>query len=251
MIREVQARAGFDRTPIPRLTGGADTTGAIDLAGPEPAPGPATAPAVAATRGVGRHPGQRAGSPSTSADSGVTIARARPAGPPGRHGVRRRLPGPGATRRWIAIGAVAAAVAAVIVGVLVLGGDEDGASPPSTTAGAIPTDPFFEILSPPTDVAVVALGEGSFEVSYVAPEGVASVEIEYANGEYAGQIVSSNASPAVLDVRRPDALRDAPLDRPGRSGVDRRRAGVLRLTVVVAGHEAWDDAEVIADRSCP
>ena len=37
MIREVQARAGFDRTPIPRLTGGADTTGAIDFVGPEPA----------------------------------------------------------------------------------------------------------------------------------------------------------------------------------------------------------------------
>ncbi len=115
-------------------------------------------------------------------------------------------------------------------------GDEDGASPPSTTAGAIPTDPFFEILSPPSDVAVVALGDGSFEVSYVAPEGVASVEIEYANGDAAEQIVSSNASPEVLAVRRPDAVRDAPLDRPGRAGVDRLRAGVLGLTVVVACH---------------
>ena len=130
----------------------------------------------------------------------MTIARARPAAP--RHD-DDAAPGPGARRRWIAIGAVATAVAVVTVGVLVVGGDEDGASPPSTTAGAIPTDPFFEILAPPSDVAVVALGEGSFEVSYVAPEGVATVEIEYANGENAGQIVSSSVSPTVVESAGP------------------------------------------------
>ena len=136
-----------------------------------------------------------------SADSGVTIARARPAGTSGR-AADDAVSGPGARRRWIAIGAAAAAVVAVTIGVLALGGDDDGASPPST-AGVIPTDPFFEVLAPPSDVAIVAVGDGSFQVSYVVPEGVASVEIEYANGPDANRIVSSNASPAVVESASP------------------------------------------------
>ena len=203
MIREVQARAGFDRTPIPRLTGGAEATGATDLSGTESPAGldpatPGRTAAVAPPRAptASGAPVAPAAAPD-SAESGVTIARARPAGPPGRD-ASDSATGPGPRRRWIAIGAAAAAVVAVTVGVLVLGGDDEGASPSSTTAGAIPTDPFFEVLSPPTDVAIVALGDGSFEVSYVAPEGVATVEIEYVNGENAGQIVSSESSPAVL-----------------------------------------------------
>ena len=124
------------------------------------------------------------------------------------------------------------AVAAVTVGVLVLGGDDDGASPSSTTAGATPTDPFFEVLSPPSDVAIVALGDGSFEVSYVVPEGVASVEIEYANGEDAGRDRQQQRVARRGRVRRPDAVRDAPLDRAGRAGVDRLRPGLLGLTRV-------------------
>jgi hypothetical protein len=96
-------------------------------------------------------------------------------------------------------------VLVVTIGVLALGGgdDEDGSSSSSTVAGTTPTDPFFEVLSPPSDVAVVALGDGSFEVSYIAPEGVASVEIEYANGPDAERIVSSDASPAVLTSTSP------------------------------------------------
>lgn len=96
------------------------------------------------------------------------------------------------------MGAAAAAIAAVTIGVLALGGDDDGASPPSTTAGAIPTDPFFEVLPPPSDVVVAPLGDGSFQVSYVVPDDVASVEIAYTNGASAERIVS-NASPAVVE----------------------------------------------------
>ena len=37
----------------------------------------------------------------------------------------------------------------------------------------------------------------------MAPDGVASVEIVYANGDDAGRIVSSDASPAVLESAGP------------------------------------------------
>ena len=44
MIREVQARAGFDRTPIPRLTGGGDIAGAVDLGRAGSGAGPRSGP---------------------------------------------------------------------------------------------------------------------------------------------------------------------------------------------------------------
>ena len=194
MIREVQARAGYDRTPIPRLTGGADVAGAVDV--------------ESAQRELAREATSRPAAPAPpiadddGADSGVTIARARPvgAGPRDRSDADA-APGPGARRRWIAIGSMAAAALVIIAGVLALGdGDDDETSPSSTVAGPTPTDPFFEILPPPSDVTVVALGDGTFEVNYVAPDNATGVQIIYANGDGARQIVSSDASPEVLDA---------------------------------------------------
>jgi hypothetical protein len=199
MIREVQARAGFDRTPIPRLTGGVDVAVPVDgESAHQPGREAAGRPAVAAPSIP--PPSMGGAADADGADSGVTIARARPIGP-SRGPDADAAPGPGPRRRWIAIGAMAAAALVVVAGVLALGGgDDDETSPSSTVGGPTPTDPFFEILPPPSDVTVVALGDGTFEVSYVAPEGAASVEIEYAGGDDDDRIVSSDGSPEVLDA---------------------------------------------------
>jgi hypothetical protein len=206
MIREVQARAGLARTPIPRLTGGTDAAGAAEVGSgrlPEAgaAPSVATSPdAAGAGLPTSRRPDGDDLVGEGDADSGVTIARARPAGAgPQGEDAADVATGPGARRRWVAIGAMAVAALVVAAGVLALGdGDEQGAAPSTTVSGATPTDPFFEFLAPPSDVAVVALGDGVFEVSYVVPDEVDRVEIEYANGPDAGEIVTSTASPAEL-----------------------------------------------------
>ncbi|HWM21088.1 MAG TPA: protein kinase, partial [Ilumatobacteraceae bacterium] len=199
MIREVQARAGFDRTPIPRLTGGVDVGAPVDVetAQREPTRAPAGRPVVAGPSVVPPSIGE------DSADSGVTIARARPVGSRAPRSDADAPPGPDARRRWIAIGSMAAAALVITAGVLALGdGDDDETSPSSTALGPTPTDPFLAILQPPSDITVVALGDGTFEVSYVAPEGAASVQIEYAGGD-SDRIVSSDASPEVLDGAGP------------------------------------------------
>ena len=92
---------------------------------------------------------------------------------------------------------------AVTVGVLALGGDDDGASPPSTPPVSYRPIRSSRSWRHRATSRSFAVGDGSFQVSYVVPEGVASVEIEYANGPDANRIVSSNASPAVVESASP------------------------------------------------
>ena len=65
--------------------------------------------------------------------------------------------------------------------------------------------PYFAALRPPDDLAVAGADDGTFSVTFVVPEGVATVEVELVNGSNAGEVVTAQESPVVIRTDAPTA----------------------------------------------
>ena len=189
MLREVQARAGFDRTPIPATQPGA-------LASPVPPPSAAPSPLVAAVpEPWPAAPPQHDGAASTTVVRRQPVApRAPPAG----------APAPSGRRVWIGVGAAAAAIVAIAAGIVVLGGGSDDPAPETTVAVSPPPDTFFDTLASPSNVTVIGTGDGTFAVDATPVDGASSYEIEPVGA--AGDPVVVNGFPVTIDGRGASSL---------------------------------------------
>lgn len=201
MLREVQARAGFERTPIPRWSAPASAAAPAPVVDDRPPP-PISAPETPAARAVevpvpgpGAADGGRDG---TDDVSGVTIARPRSVVEP----VEDEPPaGSFGLRRWLAPVAALAAIGVVVVGISLAGGNDDGGQAgggPVTSAP--PPETFFQLVPAPAGVSVTEVGDGRFEVGFEVPDDVTAVEIEVVGGAASGRPIVVEASPGVVAV---------------------------------------------------
>ena len=219
MIREVQARAGFDRTPIPRLTGGVDVAGPVDGEAPEPNP---VADRVA--RPAGRRATPSAGDPSVR----LGCARWRRQRRDDRQGATGRAaavdprptprPGPGRGGDGSRSGSLAAAALVVVVGVLALGGGDDDETSPSSTIGRCDADRSV-LRDPAATERRRRRRPRRRDRSRSATSCPTAWQASRSSTPTATMPAGSSAadaSPGRARVRRPDAVRGAALDRIGR-----------------------------------
>jgi tRNA A-37 threonylcarbamoyl transferase component Bud32 len=183
MLREVQHRAGLLPTTIPTV-------------GLDAASAPTASPAAGAPPLL--PPPALAGGGSGS----VSVARRSRPGPD----LPATAPAVSTRRRWIAAGAVLAAVAALVAGIALLGGG-DGASVATTTvpASAAPPDTFFATVATPRSVTVTKVADGSFRVDVAPVEGAIGYEIEPVGGAPTVS-VDADALPATLEAPGAAAL---------------------------------------------
>jgi hypothetical protein len=207
MLREVQARAGLAPTTIPTAAGAAPPGSAVPAAPPttgRTSPSALPPPAPPAAGSAAARAAGPAGEDASGEDaSGVTIARReRPQPVPAPDGSR-----PSAGRRWFAVGAAVAAVSVVVAGIaLAAGGDDDTGSSTTDIAVSSPPDTFYDTLSPPASVRVIAAGDGEFRVELDAVEGATSYEIQPVGATLEPITVAAADLPATLSAAEASTL---------------------------------------------
>lgn len=190
-LRDVQSRNGLPVTPIPRLAAGAGGVGTIDR--PPDVSGPSV---ISTQRDVVRGVDGSGRPPIT--DTTIARPRAQRNEPVMRTGdadeeldaAQRR------NRKRLSVAAGVLAVAAIVIGVLVFGGGDDG--PDDDVVASVaprPTEQSFSGLRPPGELIVTATDEGSFTVSYEMPESANEVEIEVVSGSAIGERITGTGAP--------------------------------------------------------
>jgi serine/threonine protein kinase len=192
MLREVQARAGLARTPVPMS--GVEPPPPVDSerhAGALLAPSSPSSMPIDENRSAppppveARQPLPEAGGDQTGS---ATVARRREAPPP----PPVEEVGPDRRRMWIATGGAAAALLLVVAGVVAFGGGGGGSeTPPTASPPPIEVVPF---LPAPQNVEVLPAGNG-FNVHFELPVGSTGAVIEIHSELRRGEKIEAESSP--------------------------------------------------------